>query len=189
MQLKQCRYPTCTKLVSRSQANPFCKDHAQYWQPPKSSPYRKTDYKMYNRFKRDKQADAFYHSKQWKRLSEKLRRKSIWTCQCCGRTRDRVSFLVVDHIVPLKVDPSRRLDEKNLWVLCKQCHFWKTQLETQIYGASRISNLDASKSWPREKIANWIQNKEKQDRESNSPPWVQPQREHTHRRQNFGKRE
>lgn len=155
MQLKKCRYPTCTKLIPLNQMNPFCKEHGKNWHQ-RNFKYQKTNYKNYNKYKRDPVANKFYHSRAWRTLSADLRRQSIWTCQCCGRTYDGNSFLVVDHIIPLKVAPKLKLDRKNLWVLCKKCHFWKTKLEEQIYTTSLIANLDTSKAWPREKIKNWI---------------------------------
>ena len=160
MQLKKCRYPTCNQLIPIDQSNPFCKKHGQKWQH-KQFKFVKTDYKKYNKIRRDPKANAFYHSAPWRRLSADLRRQSMWTCNCCGRTYDGKSFLVVDHIIPFKVEPKLKLDRKNLWVLCKKCHFWKTKLEQQIYGASLIANLDTSKAWPRKKIQNWILSHEK----------------------------
>lgn len=160
MKLKKCRYPTCSKLIPYDQEIPYCSDHRKYYHQRTVNKYRKTNYQEYNRTKRDKEANAFYHSKEWKRLSERLRRQSLWTCQCCNRTRDGKSFLVVDHIIPLKVDQNRRLDPQNLWVLCKECHFWKTKLEQKIYGESIVMNLDTSKKWTREKIKNWILTRE-----------------------------
>lgn len=161
MKLKKCRYPTCNNLIPLDQENPFCSKHGKNWHKRSFNLYRKTDYKSYNKFKRDKKANAFYHSAPWRALSADLRRQSIWTCAVCGRTKDQKSNLVVDHIIPLKVEPSLALDRKNLWVLCKQCHFWKTKLEQQIYGDSLISNLDTSKAWPRKRIKEWILKREK----------------------------
>lgn len=155
MQLKKCRYPTCNELIPIDQANPFCSKHGKNWHQ-RNFKYQKTNYKNYNKYKRDPVANKFYHSRAWSTLSADLRRQSIWTCQCCGRTYDENSFLVVDHIIPLKVAPKLKLDRKNLWVLCKKCHFWKTKLEEQIYTTSLIANLDTSKAWSREKIKNWI---------------------------------
>lgn len=160
MQLKKCRYPTCNQLIPFDQKNPFCKKHGKNWHQRQFN-YQKTNYKSYNKYRRDPQANAFYHSAPWRRLSADLRRQSMWTCECCGHTYDARSFLVVDHIIPFKVEPRLKLDRKNLWVLCKKCHFWKTKLEQQIYSASLIANLDTSKAWPREKIKNWILVREK----------------------------
>ena len=160
MQLKKCRYPTCNQLIPFDQKNPFCKKHGKNWHQRQFN-YQKTNYKNYNKYQRDPVANAFYHSAPWRRLSADLRRKSMWTCECCGHTYDAKSFLVVDHIIPFKVEPRLKLDRKNLWVLCKKCHFWKTKLEQQIYGTSLIANLDTSKAWPRKKIKNWILTREK----------------------------
>lgn len=162
MKLRQCRYPTCHKLIPYDQ--PFCTDHMKYYHRPKvRSPYRKTNYIEYNHNRRDKKANQFYHSRGWKNLSAELRRQALWTCAACGRTKDGPSYLVVDHIIPLKVDPRRKLDRDNLWVLCKRCHFWKTKLEQKIYGDDLIANLDASKHWSRSKIRDWILNHERDE--------------------------
>ena len=105
MQLKKCRYPTCNELIPIDQANPFCSKHGKNWHQ-RNFKYQKTNYKNYNKYKRDPVANKFYHSRAWRTLSADLRRQSIWTCQCCGRTYDGNSFLVVDHIIPLKVAPN-----------------------------------------------------------------------------------
>lgn len=163
MQLKHCRYPTCTTLIPRGQANPYCTKHAHLYKPWKPTIYqhnRKQSYKQYNLTKRDKVANAFYHSRQWVAMSRHMRQQAYFTCTCCGRTRDEKNFLVVDHIIPLKVNWRERLVPSNLWVLCKECHYWKTQLEQQIYGDSVIENLDTSKRWTKSKIQKFILSKE-----------------------------
>ena len=161
MQLRTCRYPTCNNLIPINQVNPFCKEHVSYYKERHYNPYHKTDYKRYNRYKRDTKANAFYHSREWTQLARSIKQEQFFTCQCCGRTKDGKSYLVVDHIIPLKVDKSRRLSRSNLWLLCKQCHYWKTKLEQEIYGASLIDNLDTSKKWPLEKIKKYILEREK----------------------------
>ncbi len=45
----------------------------------------------------------------------------------------------VDHIVPIAVDPSRRLDPTNLQSLCRPCHTVKTGADQRRGGAGRIS--------------------------------------------------
>jgi 5-methylcytosine-specific restriction endonuclease McrA len=45
-------------------------------------------------------------------------------CKCCGATAEHVR-LVVDHIVAIKKDWGRRLDQANLQLLCNDCNLAK----------------------------------------------------------------
>ena len=45
----------------------------------------------------------------------------------------------VDHVVPIAVDPSRRLDPTNLRSLCRACHAAKTALDQRRVGAGHIA--------------------------------------------------
>lgn len=160
MQVRRCRYSTCNRLIPRS-GIPYCKQHASLYKPHVfTRKHRKGYFKDYNANKRDPIANQFYHSKEWKRTSARLRKQAFNTCSICGRSKDGSSQLVVDHIIPLKIEPRLKLSEDNLWVLCKECHYWKTKLEKNIYGSSKVANLDISKAWPKEKIKNFILKKE-----------------------------
>lgn len=64
----------------------------------------------------------FYNSKQWKKLRYKLMRECNGLCQVCwalGRLRNATS---VHHIVKLRTDFDKRLDEDNLICVCDSCH-------------------------------------------------------------------
>lgn len=55
----------------------------------------------------------------WEALrAEMVRRHPVCATPGCGST-DRLN---VDHIVPIRVAPERRLDRTNLRVLCQSCH-------------------------------------------------------------------
>ncbi|WP_238786170.1 HNH endonuclease [Leuconostoc citreum] len=83
----------------------------------------------------------------------------MFTCECCGRTSTTKGYLVVDHIIPRKIDKRKQLDKGNLWVICKRCHWYKGLLEDDVYtdGLS-IENIDVSKSWQRDDVCQWILN-------------------------------
>lgn len=160
MQLKRCRYTTCNNLIPNS-GIPYCKQHAYLYHPYQFKRKHRTGYfKQYNKFKRDPIANQFYHTKEWKHLSASLRKQAFNTCAVCGRTKDGSAQLVVDHIIPFKIEPRLKLNRDNLWVLCKECHFWKTKLEQKIYGDSIVENLDVSKRWSVSKIKQYILSKE-----------------------------
>nr|WP_258026742.1 HNH endonuclease signature motif containing protein [Staphylococcus chromogenes] len=47
-----------------------------------------------------------------------------YICRSCGRQAQ-----MVDHIIPTKVDWSKRLEKENLQPLCYECHNQKTKRE------------------------------------------------------------
>lgn len=59
----------------------------------------------------------------WERKSEEIRKAATWLCEVCKRN-GRYSYdgLAVHHIVKIKDDPERYLDNYNLISLCHQCH-------------------------------------------------------------------
>ncbi|KRM62093.1 hypothetical protein FC26_GL000824 [Paucilactobacillus vaccinostercus DSM 20634] len=60
------------------------------------------------------------------------------------------------------MDRRKQLEVNNLWVICKRCHYWKGQLEDELYQSqSLIENLDVSKQWDRDKVTAWIMKHEK----------------------------
>ncbi|WP_225366594.1 HNH endonuclease [Lacticaseibacillus paracasei] len=95
--------------------------------------------------KRDEQASAFYHSKQWQRVRDYVYSRDLATCQVCGNVVKNRK--IVDHIVPRRLcTPEQALDSSNLWTLCYKCHFRKTKLEQiisrQSNGSNKLKHLD-----------------------------------------------
>jgi len=63
---------------------------------------------------------SFYRTKQWRKLRAQWRKRNP-SCRRCGRKAE-----LVDHIVDIRTDPTRRLDWFNLQSLCWACHNEKT---------------------------------------------------------------
>lgn len=137
----ECNEPLCHAIVPVSER--YCAkhqtQHEQQWQAKKDA-YRKSKlYKAiksqqvqwYDMNKRDEQATAFYHSKQWQAVRDYVYARDLATCQSCGNVvQDRK---IVDHIVPRRLcTPEQALDSANLWTLCTLCHYRKTKLEKLI---------------------------------------------------------
>ncbi len=80
---------------------------------------KKDDQKVYDKYKRDKELDKFYHSSIWKKVRESILKKEP-LCRMCGKPAT-----IVDHIKPIKKGGSK-LDEANLQPLCHSCHNFKT---------------------------------------------------------------
>lgn len=79
----------------------------------------------YNRYKRDEESKGFYNSSAWRNLAKlQLQRQPL--CEDClknGRVR---KASIADHIIPIRQDPTRKLDRNNLQSLCHSCHNKKT---------------------------------------------------------------
>ena len=101
----------------------------------------------YNHTTRDPEANAFYHSVQWRRMRDYVYSRDMAICQVCGNAV--TNRKVIDHIHPAKISPNEKLDNDNLWVLCYRCHNIKTQLEESIKEQSNGNNKLAhiSKDW------------------------------------------
>ncbi|URW92437.1 HNH endonuclease signature motif containing protein [Lacticaseibacillus paracasei] len=119
MVMKLCNHAGCKTLVPFNQA--FCEKH---------QPKPMTD--DYDRYAHRKAVGGryfkFYRSKVWRKLSYSYRLAHP-LCERCQAKGLYVQADVVDHIVPIRVDWSRRLDESNLQSLCNSCHWQKTKHE------------------------------------------------------------
>jgi 5-methylcytosine-specific restriction endonuclease McrA len=69
-----------------------------------------------------KPSDEFYNSAEWLDLRYRVLTERGRRCECCGTTPHRGTFLQVDHVVPINIDPTRKLDVTNLQVLCWRCN-------------------------------------------------------------------
>ena len=113
---KPCRYPNCPELTE----NTYCEKHRQEME------------KQYNKYKRDRGAQKFYQSKEWKAVRRvKLNNNPL--CEECMRQGKYVRATMVDHIVPIK-QGGKALDIQNLQSLCNSCHSKKSIEEGSRFG-------------------------------------------------------
>lgn len=68
---------------------------------------------------------SFYDSWEWKKVRYEALIKFGPKCMLCGSN----DGIVVDHIIPVKVDITKSLDLKNLQILCNDCNMGKCQKE------------------------------------------------------------
>lgn len=74
--------------------------------------------------------NEFYWSKGWRKLREYyIRRNPL--CLHCKQKGIYSPAVIVDHIVEIDDDYSRRLDKTNLQSLCLACHNTKTAKEAK----------------------------------------------------------
>jgi 5-methylcytosine-specific restriction protein A len=113
---RPCKWPGCPAIVIRGVG--YCTAHQSRGQRQEVD--RTRDYDA----GRDPRAVAFYRSRAWLTI----RRQVLSDDPVCAQCRIRFAR-AVDHVVPLLVDWSRRLDRANLQGLCDPCHNAKTASE------------------------------------------------------------
>lgn len=100
-------YKFCTKC---KQPFPFCTSSL-------CPECRKKNGADYNKHQRDRNADRFYHSKEWKKVSKAVLAKAGYKCAVCGGLA-----VEVHHIKEIRTDWDLRFDPANLMPLCTSCH-------------------------------------------------------------------
>lgn len=113
MLMKMC--PKCGKAIQLSEK--YCENCRPVLKQNNSERN-----KEYDAYKRDKQADKFYHSKKWKNIRDYVLMREGGFCQDCLKNNRRTIATDVHHIIPVKQDWSKRLDIDNLVSLCEKCH-------------------------------------------------------------------
>lgn len=107
--LRPCNHPGCPNLSDQA----YCEIH------------RKQIAAEYNRYyngnKRDKEMQGFYHSQAWVKLRE-IKIKQNPLCEECYKNGRLKKAVIVDHILPAKEYPDKRLNIDNLQSLCASCH-------------------------------------------------------------------
>ena len=73
-----------------------------------------------------KNAQRLYDSPEWQQIRYFVLKRDKGICQLCGRSRKDGVVLHVDHIVPLSIDWSKRLNPQNLQTLCADCNLGKS---------------------------------------------------------------
>ena len=84
--------------------------------------------KFFN-FNLPKHRNQFYQSKEWREIRSYIL-STHPLCTHCLKEDILTPAEEIDHIIPLHIDPSKRLDLTNLQPLCKKCHSTKTYKET-----------------------------------------------------------
>ncbi|MCU0973719.1 MAG: HNH endonuclease [Burkholderiales bacterium] len=110
--LRPCAQPGCRELVPAGR----CRAHARQQEQARGS------------------HGARGYDRRWERVRA-LVLQAEPLCQVCQAEGRVTAANEVHHLVPIAVDPSRRLELANLQPLCKACHAAITARET--HGARR----------------------------------------------------
>jgi 5-methylcytosine-specific restriction enzyme A len=79
-------------------------------------------HKMYDSNVRDKRSASFYASTQWMMLRNLIMSRAGYQCALCKAHGRLTPATEVHHIVPIRVDWSKRLDAGNCIPVCHSCH-------------------------------------------------------------------
>lgn len=143
-----CSAAGCREVIPVGQY--FCKKHQylqkeyedkrKHWQQDNYKKMTKEQKHEYNRkvYKKRMERSAkathdynrFYKTSKWVKLSRQTLQKSP-VCVMCLRKGIVKKADLVDHIVPIREDWSKRLDPTNLQSLCYRCHREKTRKDHQ----------------------------------------------------------
>lgn len=117
---RPCGHVGCRNLTR----NQYCKDH-EYLIAERN--------RDYNHYRRDPTIDAFYKTVAWQKVRQQALIRDHGLCVICKHGKKITVADMVDHIVPIRVDWSLRLDLKNLQSLCDSCHKSKTAEDKRRY--------------------------------------------------------
>jgi len=110
---KLCR---CGEIVNYTEK--YCKKCSK-----KVEQKNKESYKEYKRNRKDKKEQAFYISKEWIRVRDKVKDKYKGLCLYSYYILGEIKFVdYVHHIVELKEDWDKRLNIDNLIPCCDSVH-------------------------------------------------------------------
>lgn len=76
----------------------------------------------YDKYKRSKEAKAFYKSSAWLKCREVVLIRDHYMCQPCLKRERITTANTVHHIKPLEDYPELALDIDNLESICPSCH-------------------------------------------------------------------
>ena len=142
--VKFCNAAGCREVIPVGTY--YCKKHAylqkeyeekrKHWQQDHYKGMNKEQRHEYNKkvYKQRMEASAkaphdynrFYKTSKWVKLSRRTLQNSP-VCVSCLRKGITKKADLVDHIVPIRENWSRRLDPTNLQTLCYYCHRKKTK--------------------------------------------------------------
>lgn len=120
--LRPCNEIGCSQLTR----DRYCESHMH------KQTERHKEYDKLTRFNAEnEQYMSFYHTKEWRTLRAAIKNRDRGLCLECKSKSKMKSMDVVDHIVPIREDWSKRLDPTNCQSLCHSCHNAKTKRDSK----------------------------------------------------------
>ena len=133
VKLHHCNQPGCHELIPFNER--YCRLHKED---------RAVSNKFYNEFRRDKQANKFYHSPRWTKVRNYVVARDMYL-SAVSDVVIKDKDIIVDHIIPRRLlSEEQQYNADNLWLLSRREHNIKTKLE-QSMNDRQLKHL--SRSW------------------------------------------
>lgn len=113
---RPCRHAGCPELVDRG----YCEKHKR--------PNYTESQKRYDK-RRGTTSERGYDGR-WQRIRLQALQRDCYLCRPCYREGRTTVAVDVDHIIPIKAAPDKRLELSNLQSICRECHNKKTSIES-----------------------------------------------------------
>lgn len=124
-----CCWRNCNKIIPKNQK--YCDYHKslhdKQWSQHYSKEDKRTADRVYNYTRRDQEANAFYHNKEWTKVRDYVKRRDLMRSGLSGRVLNNHDY-IVDHIKPRRLC-NNPFDVDNLWLLSRAEHNRKTKYE------------------------------------------------------------
>jgi len=133
LKVSHCNQRDCRALIPQGQR--YCPEHAKLHQWTVGSQQVKKDgYRDYNRNRRGKEANDFYHSRKWQAVRKQVLIANFYSDSVTGLPAVNGERLIVDHVIPLRLLNSKQemLNQDNLWVLSQHVHSIKSAMEKRM---------------------------------------------------------
>lgn len=111
---KICSKYGCNNLVNIK--DKYCDDHRQEIVKQVRQWRRTYD------SKRDPKYKQFYKSANWLKLRDYVLKRDNYLCTECIKSGKLTTCNTVHHIIEIREDMSKSLDQDNLTTLCYECH-------------------------------------------------------------------
>jgi 5-methylcytosine-specific restriction enzyme A len=121
---RPCNHPMCAELTRDS----YCDKHKEVRQAEKNDANR-----FYNMHTRNKERTAFYKTGAWEKKRVHILKRDHGLCRVCRSRGKATAGNIIDHIIPLEVQPSLALEDSNLQTICQACHNAKTAEDRKEY--------------------------------------------------------
>jgi len=115
MPKRMCNFENCNKII------PFKKRYCEEHEKIKKFQLREHN-KRYLNERSDTKEQDFYKKKEWKIKRATILQRDNYLCQHCLKEMIFTPADLVHHIIDIKVDWSKRLEDENLISLCVGCH-------------------------------------------------------------------
>lgn len=114
--LMECKHRGCYNLT-RNKCG-YCDEHIE-----EAEQKEKERRKNFNdRYNKNNKYNQFYWTKAWKELRQYVLTRDNFLCQECLKNHKVTEATDVHHIIKIRIDWSKRLDEKNCISVCSDCH-------------------------------------------------------------------